>query len=128
MRLTTLLLCILSFTVSAKDYGDIIISSVTSIYDADTFRANIEGYPPIVGERVPVRVLGVDAPELRGKCESEKIKAREAKQYTVAALRSAKVIELRNIKRGKYFRILADVYIDGVSLAESLIIGGHATI
>lgn len=126
MRLTTLLLCILSFTVSAKDYGDIIISSVTSIYDADTFRANIEGYPPIVGERVPVRVLGVDAPELRGKCESEKIKAREAKQYTVAALRSAKVIELRNIKRGKYFRILADVYIDGVSLAESLIIGGHA--
>ena len=55
------------------------VKEITSIYDADTFRVNIEGYPPIIGERIPVRVLGIDAPELRGKCESEKIKARESK-------------------------------------------------
>ena len=42
------------------------------------------------------------------------------------ALRSAKAIELRNIERGKYFRILADVYTDGKSLAEGLIKSGHA--
>lgn len=35
-------------------------------------------------------------------------------------------IELRNIQRSKYFRILADVYIDGVSLADNLIQSGHA--
>jgi hypothetical protein len=37
----------LSFSVSAKDksYGDIKVLEVTSIYDGDTFRANIEGYP-----------------------------------------------------------------------------------
>ena len=86
----------------------------------------MEGYPAIIGERIPVRVLGVDAPELRGKCQSEKVKAREAKQYTVQALRSAKTIELRNMQRGKYFRILADVYVDGKNLAESLIKAGHA--
>ena len=43
-----------------------------------------------------------------------------------AALRSAKVIELRNIQRGKYFRILADVYVDGQNLADGLIRSGHA--
>ena len=68
----------------------------------------------------------MDAPEIRGKCEPEKVLARNAKQYTVQALRSAKTIELRNIQRGKYFRILADVYVDGVSLADSLIKSGHA--
>ena len=128
MRLIFLILCLLSFSTSAKNYGNVIVLEVTSIYDADTFRVNIEGYPPIAGQRIPIRVLGVDAPELKGKCESEKIKARQAKQFTVEALRSAKVIELRNTQRGKYFRILADVYIDGKSLADGLIKAGHARV
>jgi endonuclease YncB( thermonuclease family) len=33
---------------------------------------------------------------------------------------------LKNIKRGKYFRLIADVYVDGVSLGEQLIKQGHA--
>lgn len=124
MRIIVLLF--ISFSVYAKDYGNVTVTEVTSIYDADTFRVNIEGYPPIVGERISIRLLGIDAPEIKGKCESEKIKAREAKQYTVQALRSAKSIELRNVQRGKYFRILANVIIDGQSLGEGLIKAGHA--
>ena len=75
---------------------------------------------------MPIRVLGVDTPEMRGKCQSEKLAARRAKQHTVALLRSAKVIELTNMQRGKYFRILANVIIDGMSLADSLIKNGLA--
>ena len=48
MRLLSLLLCLLSFTVSAKNYGSTMVKEITSIYDADTFRVNIEGYPPIL--------------------------------------------------------------------------------
>jgi endonuclease YncB( thermonuclease family) len=47
--------------------------------------------------------------------------AQNAKQFTVAKLRAAKVVELRNMQRGKYFRIFADVYTDGESLSQSLI-------
>lgn len=36
-------------------------------------------------------------------------------------LRSAKVIELRNAKRGKYFRIIADVFVDDKKLSDILI-------
>ncbi len=36
-------------------------------------------------------------------------------------LRGAKVIELRNMKRGKYFRIVADVLVDDVNLSEILV-------
>lgn len=131
MRLIMIVICIISFSVhskSYKNYGNVIVSKVVRIYDADTFFVNIDNYPPIAGEEVSIRVKGIDAPEIRGKCESEKEKARDAQSFTVKALRSAKVVELKNIQRGKYFRILADVYIDGNSLAEGLMKAGHARI
>lgn len=105
----------------AKEYETILVDEVTSIYDGDTFRVNINSYPPIIGERMAIRVSGIDTPELRGKCTQEKTLAREAKQFTVSKLRGAKVIELRNIQRGKYFRIVADVYVDNDNLANMLI-------
>lgn len=74
------------------EYGSAVMSEVTSVYDADTFRANISGWPPIIGQRAPIRVKGVDAPELRGK----------------------------------YFRILAVVYVDDENLGQALINAGLA--
>ena len=126
--LLILLITSLSFTLYAKDksFGDAKVLDITSIYDGDTFRANIKGYPAIVGEHMSIRINGIDTPELRGKCDKEKQLARKAKQFTVEHLRSAKSITLKNIKRGKYFRLIADVYIDGVSLGEQLIKQGHA--
>lgn len=106
---------------SDKSFGTVEVAEVTSIYDGDTFRVNIKNYPPIVGERIGVRVNGIDTPEMRGKCEQEKKAAQAAKQFTVEKLRSAKKIELRNMKRDKYFRILADVFVDGENLAALLL-------
>ena len=128
MRNYILFILFISFNANAeqKEYGSVVVNEVTSIYDADTFRVEIKGYPPIVGERIPIRVLGVDAPEIRGKCKKEKLLARKAKQFTVEKLRNAKVIELRNIKRGKYFRILAQVFVDEKNLGKLLIKAGHA--
>lgn len=108
---------------SAADavFGDVIVSEVTSIYDADNFTVNIKSWPDIVGHHIPVRIKGIDAPEMSGQCAVEKFKARDAKQFAVAKLRDAKVIELRNIQRDKYFRLLADVYVDENNLAAALL-------
>jgi len=114
--------------LAEKTYGSVTIDEVTSIYDGDTFRANIPGYPPIVGQRMGIRINGVDTPEMRGKCDQEKMLARKAKQYTVTMLRNAKTIELRNMQRGKYFRIVADVYADGQSVGEGLVREGLAVV
>ena len=103
-----------------QSYGNVTVSEVTSIYDADTFRVDIRQWPAVVGSRIAVRVKGIDAPEMQGKCEREKELARKAKQTTVAMLRAGKKIELRNLQRDKYFRLLADVYVDGKSLAATL--------
>ena len=67
---------VISNTFNEKWYGDVTVSEVASIDEATTFQVNIEGYPPIVGERIPVRVVGIDTPEIKGKCESEKVLAR----------------------------------------------------
>ena len=108
---------------SLKDiqFPDAVVEEVTSIYDGDTFRANIQDYPTIVGYRMGIRIKGIDTPEMRAKCKKEKLLAREAKKETVALLRSAQVIELKNISRGKYFRLVADVYADGVNVGDVLL-------
>ena len=121
-----IVLCILLASLHGEalkniKYKDILISKVTSIYDGDSFRANMEGYPAIVGNRMAIRIKGIDTPEIRGKCELEKVLARKAKQQTVMMLRGAKKIELKNISRGKYFRIVADVFVDDVILSQILL-------
>ena len=136
MKMYKYLLVLLLFTVgtleatSLRDttYGSVVVSEVTSIYDGDTFRVNLEGYPALIGSRMGIRVNGIDTPEMRGKCKKEKTLARTAKQFTVAHLRAAKKIELRNMKRGKYFRIVADVYVDGKNLGQMLIDQGFAVV
>jgi len=111
----------LSVSAASQFYADVIVSDVTSIYDADTFKVNIKHWPDVIGKHISIRVLGVDAPEIRGKCASEKAAARKAKQFTVQFLRAGQVVELRSIKRGKYFRLLAAVYVDGNNLADALV-------
>jgi len=109
-----------------KTYGTATVASVTSIYDGDTFRANLIGYPEIIGNRIGIRINGIDTPEMRGQCQKEKNAAYRAKEFTVAQLRNAKKVELRNMQRGKYFRIVADVYVDGRNLGAMLIKNGLA--
>ncbi len=104
-----------------KNYGDVVVSSVRTIIDGDSFKVNIDEWPEIIGKGITVRVADVDTPEIRGKCKAEKDAARLAKKFTVERLRSAKTVELRNIRRGKYFRLVADVYLDGKSLAGDLL-------
>lgn len=74
----------------------------------------------MIGENIPIRVNRIDTPEIRGKCDYEKHLAIKAREFTKAFLIDG-VIELRNIRRGKYFRIAADVYVNDVSLDDSLI-------
>lgn len=91
------------------------------IYDGDTFFLICPDCPK---GKLGVRVMGVDTPELRGRCQTEKQKARLAKQFAVAKLRAAnKIVLIPNPKRryDRYQRLLANVVIDGEDLGAALI-------
>jgi len=117
-----LLTLITTLPVQAKpQYGTVTVSKVISVYDGDTFRVNIDSLPPIVGKNMPIRVNGVDTPEIRGKCPYEKNLALKARDFVRAKLANAKEIKLTNLQRGKYFRVVANVLVDGVSLEQQLL-------
>jgi len=117
-----LALCLGVFTAqAAPEYGTVTVSKVISVYDGDTFRVDIDSLPPIVGKNIAIRLNGVDTPEIRGKCEYEKDLAIKARDFVRNKLANAKEIKLNNLQRGKYFRVIANVMVDGVSLEQELL-------
>ena len=114
--------CLGVFSVqAAPEYGTVTVSKVISVYDGDTFRVDINSLPPIVGKNIPIRLNGVDTPEIRGKCQYEKDLALKARDFVRNKLANAKEIKLTKLQRGKYFRVVADVMVDGVSLEQELL-------
>ena len=86
----------------------------------------LSGLHPIIGEKISIRVNGIDTPEIKGKCEKEKYDAKQAQQMVADILKDADQIVLINMERGKYFRIAADVIVDGESLGNILVETGMA--
>ena len=114
--------CISTLPVqAAPQYGTVTVSKVISVYDGDTFRVNIDSLPPIVGKNIAIRVNGVDTPEILGKCLYEKNLALKARDFVRGKLANAKEIKLTNLQRDKYFRVVANVLVDGVSLEQELL-------
>ena len=93
---------------------------VVSVYDGDTFKIDLPDMHPLFGNDLSIRLFGVDTPEMRGTSDKIKALAMQAQQITEKALKGASKIELRNPQRGKYFRIVSEVWIDGESLADML--------
>lgn len=107
--------------IAWADYGSVRVDEVVRVYDGDTITVNINEWPALLGHEIGIRVNGIDTPEIRGKCTSEKQKAREARDLVKRILANAEVIELRNLDRGKYFRVVADVYVDGQELSKRVL-------
>ena len=95
--------------------------SIVSVYDGDTFKIDLDCAVELYCRNMPVRVLGVDTPEIKGKTEREKKLAQQAKKFTTQFLQKGPVT-LSNCGRDKYFRLLCDVTNgEGQNLAAELI-------
>lgn len=90
-------------------------------YDGDTLTVDIPGVPALIGKKISVRIFGIDTPEVKTKDRCEKEAGRIAKNLVSNTLKNAKSVELHNVQRDKYFRILADVMVDGSSLKDILL-------
>jgi len=120
-------LLFLTSPVSASDFGDYPGGAVyVRNYDGDTITFNLPNYPPIIGHEINVRVSGIDTPELKGRCPNEILLAHNAQALVHQLLNDATTIDLHHLKRGKYFRIIAQVIVDGRNLAKVLLDFGLA--
>ena len=126
------LFCLVVFACSNWPSGEKVyaasatVSRVVSVYDGDTITVDIDSFPPLIGEKIGIRIAGIDTPEMRDKRPHIKALAIKARDYVREVLSGSSNIELRNLRRGKYFRIVADVYVDGHNLADGLLNQGLA--
>lgn len=101
-------------------------SAVTRVYDGDTFFVKLDNVPQVL-QNIGVRVRGIDTPEMHSACGTKS--AREAeRQLAIAAqsmlrgqLKAATTVELVNVGRDKYFRLLADVRVDGKDVTTAML-------
>ncbi len=115
-----------NFVEAKHNYGNLYVQKVIRVHDGDTFIVDIDNVHSLIGKGVSVRINGIDAPEITDKREEVHKLAIASRDYVINRLENAHVIELCNLQRDKYFRLLADVYLDGINLADELIKAGLA--
>lgn len=86
------------------------------VVDGDTVRLGSER----------IRLIGLDAPELHGKCRKEKRLAIRARDRLAELLATDQVEIIRSARLDKYRRTLAIVRADGIDVARILISEGLA--
>jgi len=109
-----------------KTYGDIHNVTYVSTADGKVITFDIAGVHPLIGDKIEVGLDGVSLPDINGRCEKERELARQARNIVRHLLKRARDITLRNVSRGRYFRIVATVLVDGKDLRQVLIAAGLA--
>ena len=96
-------------------------AKVVKVYDGDTITVATPLHfdnSPIY--RFSVRLRGIDCPEIRTKNDNEKTCGKKAKQIMMDQVLN-KVVTFENVDYDKYGRILADVFINGVNITQTLL-------
>ena len=102
------------------------IKKLNKIVDGDTFDCDIDLGFDVMLSNQRIRLSGIDTWESRTRNLKEKEKGLAAKAYTKDVLESSNEITIKSFGKGKYVRILGEVYCDGACLNEQLIDAGHA--
>ncbi|MDP9195228.1 MAG: thermonuclease family protein [Pseudomonadota bacterium] len=120
-----LALLLIPCPVMAQAYLGPYQATVQKVIDGDTFDAS---FPVFYGVIISakIRILGIDTPEIRGKCEKEKQLARKARDYVRGLLKDRAV--LVDVSPDKYSgrydaRVLTA---DGKDVGQQMIASGLA--
>ena len=114
------------YSEDAKDFmPEIDEGMVISVYDGDTF--TIIAFPKnVIGcYKFHVRLAGIDTAEMKSKSDIEKEKAQISKKFLQEHIDN-RIVRLENVKKEKYGRLLADVYLDSVHINKLMLEKGGA--
>jgi endonuclease YncB( thermonuclease family) len=106
---------------AAKLFRGPVEATVIEVLDGDTFLAEALVWPGHT-VTVNVRIRGIDAPEMRARCEAERLGAEKARD-ALSRLFGGDPVSISNISGAKYYgRVLADVTTaDGQGVAPLLL-------
>ena len=96
----------------ASTYNSLLSVTYVNNFDGDTITVNLpNSIPDVFGHEIPVRIRHIDTPEITGNGKCEKEAAQKAKAVVSSLLKNAKRIDLEDVGRDKYFRLLCSVNI-----------------
>ncbi len=122
-KLSLTILCVLFLPIAQqKNYEKV---KLLRVYDGDTIVVDLPCSYDLFCKAIPVRIKGIDTPEIRGKCPQEKVQALAARDFLQSFLQQ-KPLSLTDCERGKYFRIICNVYAEQTDIASLLINKGLA--
>lgn len=99
-------------------------AKVIGAYDADTVTLDIDLGCWVHIAKEKCRLLGIDAPEMRGSEKEQGKIARDALRNLI--LGKEVTIKTTKDKRGKYGRLLVDIFIGEVHVNQWLVDNGYA--
>lgn len=105
---------------------DICNIEVSRVYDADTIFVNVPTFPPLFSHELGIRIRGIDTPEIKTKNKCEKKLALKARDWLRARIALADNIYLKDCEKGKYFRLVCDVFVDLIRISDLLVHKGYA--
>ena len=98
---------------------------VRKIYDGDTITVDIDLGFDIILKNQKIRLLRINAPEVRGPERPKGLKSRDALREKIG--NRWVVIKTQKDKKGKFGRWLGDIWVDNECINEWLMKEGHAT-
>lgn len=108
---------------SAVHYGQATVVTVLRIDEQCTLYCNIEGFPAIIGENMPVKINGL---KTANTVEYNRKIQTYLTELILTKTDTPKEVYLKNIRRGDTFCFLGDIEIDGVDLCDLLVENGLA--
>lgn len=93
---------------------------VIKVYDGDTITIATRVYNDPIMYRFSVRLLGINAPEIRTRDAAEKESA-EAAQQELSDTVMGKYVTLKNVTIEKYGRLLAEVYLGDQNISQFML-------
>lgn len=104
-----------------------LIMPIKGVYDGDTFYSELRSLPKPLKD-VSIRISGIDTPEIRTTCASEKVMGFEAKAYLEKLFAGQTKVLVKNVDWDKYGgRIDGEVFLlDGTNIAVKMIESGLA--
>lgn len=105
-----------------RNYGGAVIEKFLEVDGLYTFRCNIKDWPPIIGQDIPVMIKNIEPPAIVTDQKTPNIFFElQVKKFLDEKLTEAKSVKMERIQRGYNFCLVADVMLDGKSLARLLI-------
>ena len=127
MKNIFILLFVFVFFVSAlhadKIYNDeLTYFEYNGVWDGDTFYISINNIHAVFGKKIKVRIRDIDTPE-RGE-----VGYKESTEALRKILGDGSDMRILNLSRGSFFRLVADVYVGDVNVAEYMIKNNYAEV